>query len=67
MGHWSQILGKGTIPFASDAGGNQYFLDLKTSPASVKMCLHDENFAVVELALSFEDFIDRLSIDPEMI
>src|SRR5215469_13672208 len=35
---WQRILGKKTIPFARDGGGNQFFLDLKTSPPSVKVC-----------------------------
>ena len=64
---WRSILGEGSLPFASDAGGNQFFLDLKTSPARVKLCLHDENFAIVEVAPAFEAFIDRLSADPDMI
>jgi len=31
-----------------------------------KICLHEE-FRIVEIARSFEEFIDRLQIDPDMI
>lgn len=64
---WQHILGRDALPFASDGGGNLFFLDLKTTPAVVKVCIHDENFRVVDLAPSFEVFIDGLAIDPEMI
>ena len=64
---WRSILGKNAIPFAGDGGGNQFFLDLNTQAASVKLCVHDEKFAVVELAPTFEAFIDALFVDPDMI
>jgi hypothetical protein len=50
-----------------DGGGNQFFLDLTTSPPAVKVCVHDENFSIVDIAPSFESFIDGLSLDPDMI
>ncbi len=64
---WREILCENAIAFASDGGGNQFFLDMNTSPPSVKLCVHDENCAVVEIAPSFEIFIDALSVDPDMI
>ncbi len=64
---WRKILGEKTIPFADDGGGNQFFIDLKPSIPSVKLCVHDEKFAIVDIAPSFEAFIDALSIDPDMI
>lgn len=64
---WRGILGKGVLPFASDGGGNQFVLDLRVTPAAVRVCIHDENFRMVALASSFADFIDRLAIDPDMI
>jgi SMI1 / KNR4 family (SUKH-1) len=64
---WQRVLGKDALPFASDGGGNQFFLDLKTTPASVKVCVHDEGFRAVDLAPSFEVFIDGLAVDPDMI
>jgi len=64
---WQKILGENAIAFASDGGGNQFFIDMKTSPPSVKLCVHDENYAIVEIAPSFEIFIDALSFDPDMI
>jgi hypothetical protein len=65
--NWRTILGEKTIPFATDGGGNQFFLDLKTSPPSVKLCVHDDKFSIVEIAPSFWAFIDALSVDPDMI
>ncbi len=64
---WRPILGAGALPFADDGGDNQYFLDLTQTPHRVFICLHDENFATVELAASLDDFIDRLEIHPDMI
>jgi hypothetical protein len=60
-------LGKDALPFAEDGCGNQFFLDLKMIPAPVKICIHDANFLIVDLALSFSAFIDALSIDTEAI
>ncbi len=65
--HWKPILGQAALPFASDAGGNQFFLDLTSKPASVRLCLHDEGMRIVDVAPSFEMFIDSLKIDPDMI
>ena len=63
---WRPILGDKALPFASDGGGNEFFLDLEDSPPTVKICLHDEDMAVVDLAPSFEAFIDALYLDPDM-
>jgi cell wall assembly regulator SMI1 len=65
--HWRPILGNKALPFANDAGGNQYFLDLSKDPAPVKICVHDQNFRVVDIAASIDDFIDGLHVDPDMI
>jgi hypothetical protein len=67
MEQWKSILGKGAVPIADDGGGNQFFLDLKAIPPKVKVCIHDENFSIVDIAPSFEAFIDGLSTDPDMI
>jgi hypothetical protein len=67
MDRWQAILGKDRLVFAEDGGGNQFFLDLNAPTAAVKACVHDKNFAIVELAPSFELFIDGLSADPDMI
>jgi hypothetical protein len=64
---WRSILGKLSLPFATDAGGNQFYLDLSTDPPAVKVCIHDENFRAIGIAPSFEKFIDGLEIDPDMI
>ncbi len=64
---WQRVLGKNAIPFAMDGGGNQFFLDFKTSPPAVKICVHDENFNIEDIAPSFEAFIGALSVDPDMI
>jgi len=67
MEHWRPILGPEVLPFATDGCGNQFVLDLNTSPPRVRVCVHDENFSMVDLASSFEAFIDALGIDPEAI
>ena len=67
MEKWQKILGKDTLPFAADGGGNQFFLDLKAMPAPVKICVHDQNFSHIDLATSFEAFISGLATDPDMI
>jgi len=64
---WQQILGKAALPIANDGGGNVFFIDTASNSGAVKVCIHDDNFAVRDLAASFEDFIDRLSIDPDFI
>ncbi|MGA9780391.1 MAG: SMI1/KNR4 family protein [Verrucomicrobiia bacterium] len=64
---WKNILGEGCLPFAADGGGNQFFLDFKISPPPVKICVHDENFSIVDVAPTFESFIDGLTVDPDMI
>lgn len=64
---WRSKLGKDALPFAGDAGGNQFFLDFRTSPPSVKVCVHDEGFAVVDIAPTLEAFVDGLSFDPDMV
>jgi hypothetical protein len=65
--HWGSILGKTALSFAEDGGGNQFFLDFSKEPPSVKLCLHDEAMRTLEIAPTFEAFIDSLSIDPDMI
>jgi cell wall assembly regulator SMI1 len=67
MKHWRPILGAKAVPFATDGGGDQFFLDLSQDPAPVKICLHEEDCEIVELAGSFAEFLDRLHIDPDMI
>jgi hypothetical protein len=42
----------GILPFAEDGEGNQFRLDMRASPAAVKVCVHDENFAILDIAPS---------------
>lgn len=65
--HWTPILGQDAIPFASDAGGNQFFLDLSINPAVVRFCVHDEGMRIIDISATFESFIDSLEIDLDMI
>jgi hypothetical protein len=64
---WRPILGQNAIPFACDGGGNQFFLDFTSSPPMVRLCVHDENFSIVDIAPSFGSFIDALAADPEFV
>lgn len=65
--HWRKIIGNKSLPFASDGGGNLFFLDTSKEPAPVMLCLHDEKMAIKQLAPNFESFIDGLETDPDMI
>ena len=61
-------LSKKMIPFAADSGGNQLVLDFtRASIPCVKLCIHDENYKLIDVAQSFEEFIDLLSEDPDML
>lgn len=64
---WQEILGKNAIPIASDGGGNQIFLDIKNNSHCVKLCIHDEGYKIIEVADSFEGFIDKLEVHPDFI
>jgi hypothetical protein len=64
---WRRILGEDFVPFATDGGGNQFVFDFTTSPPSVKGCVNDRNYSLVDIAPSFEAFIDGLSIDLDII
>lgn len=64
---WKGILGDKALPFAETGGGDPFFLDFSVSPPSVKICLHSRGMSVVELAPTFEAFIDSLAINPDMI
>lgn len=64
---WRHVLGEGKFPFAGTGGGDVFVLDLTTSPPSVKGCVHEEGFRLVDIAPSFEAFIDALELDPDMI
>ncbi len=62
---WRPILGEEALPFASDGGGNQFYIDLSQETLRVCICIHDEGFRKIEIAKSFEEFIDRLKVDPD--
>jgi hypothetical protein len=65
--HWRPNLGQKAIPFAENGGGDKFFLDLSSSPPSVKVCIHDDQFKIIDIASSFEAFIDGLGLDPDTI
>lgn len=67
MRRWRSQLGTQAVPFASDAGGNPFFLDLTETPPRVKACVHDNNWAIVDLAPTFGVFVDSLSVNPDYI
>ncbi len=66
MTEWRPVLGLQAIPFANTGGDDQFFLDCGDVPPSVKLCLHDQAMRIVQIAPTFEAFIDELSIDPDM-
>jgi hypothetical protein len=64
---WRPVLGDKALPIAGDAFGNVYYLDMSSTPARVLFCDHEQNFATLEVAPSFGDFIDSLRLDPDTI
>lgn len=64
---WKNYTGQDKLPFAEDGGGNQFVLNLRSAENPVFLCLHDENFRLVKISDSFEDFIDDLEGNPEFI
>lgn len=64
---WGKILGSMALPIARDAGGNQFFLNLSDAVPSVWVYLHDENGEKIKLADSFEEFLAKLTINPDLI
>jgi hypothetical protein len=64
---WRPILGEKAVPFAENGCGDQFFLDLSTSPPCVKLFIHDDQFKIIDIASSFEAFIDGLRLDPDRI
>ena len=64
---WRPILGRFALPFADTQGGDEFFLDLSQTPAPVGVAIHDEDFRVVWLAHSLEEFVDGLALDPDAI
>ena len=64
---WRPYVGASALPIAGDGGGNILFLDLTAEPPPVKVCWHDENFAISELAPSLEELVDGLHIPEDYI
>jgi hypothetical protein len=64
---WRRYIGANGLPFAGDGGGNILFLDLATEPPPVKVCWHDENYLVGQMAPTFEALIDGLHIPEDYI
>jgi hypothetical protein len=64
---WRPYIGLSALPFAVDGGGNVVFLELSEEPHTVKVCWHDENFRIGQMASSLEEFIDGLRENPEYI
>jgi hypothetical protein len=64
---WRPILGDKAMPFANDGGGGQFFFDLSSTPASIKFCVNDPGFDIIDIVESFEAFIDGLYINPDCI
>jgi len=60
MAVWRRIVGDRYLPFADDGFGNVFMFDLATSPPKVVVCDHEESYAIIDLAPSFEAFVDSL-------
>jgi hypothetical protein len=54
------------LPFARDAGDNQFYLNLTDPVPTVWIYLHDTNERI-KLAEGLADFISRLTVNPDFI
>jgi hypothetical protein len=64
---WRSSTGQRIVPVANDGGGNQLVLNYDLSPPSVHMLIHDEDFRLLQVANTFDEFLNLLSRDPDMI
>jgi hypothetical protein len=64
---WQKAISESIVPIAQDGGGNQILLSFDSDPPNVKLCIHDEELRIVDVANTFGDFIDMLTEDPDMI
>lgn len=65
---WRSCVGRDALPIGGDGGGNLFFINTSSAgDGAVKICVHDDYFAIHMLAPSFEEFIDRLTVDPDFI
>lgn len=64
---WRPYIGHAALPIAGDGGGNILFLDLSMSAQPVKVCWHDEQFLVGDIAPTLGDFIAGLYIPEDYI
>lgn len=62
---WRPIVGELMLPFAETGTGDPFLLDFGTEPPCVAYCAHDDDFAIYDVAPSFEAFIDGLQLYPE--
>lgn len=64
--YWRPIIGINALPFAFDGGNKQFYLDQNKFPSPVRLWI-DEEIDSVYIAATFEEFIDSLDLDPDMI
>lgn len=64
---WQPTLGRRIFPIADNGGGDQIVLNVSTDPPSVQVCVHEEEFALLDVADSFGEFIDMLHEDPDLL
>ena len=67
MKSWQQVIPENMIPIASDQGGTQILLVCNALAPAIKLCIHDEEFRIIDVAESFTAFIDMLTEEPDMI
>lgn len=63
---WGGILGSGMLPLGRDGGGNQVYVSLRETPASVWLYRH-ENGQRLKLANSLDTFIESLTPNPDFV
>jgi len=64
---WQPTLGPKIVPIADNGGGDLIVLSFTTVPPSVQVCVHEEEFELLDVADSFSEFIDMLHEDPDLL
>ena len=64
---YRKYISRSALAFAENGGGDMIALDVEMLNNPVSIHYGDNNFKGVFLSDSFEEFIDGLKIDPEMI
>ncbi|AKS07109.1 SMI1/KNR4 family protein [Pseudomonas trivialis] len=63
---WAQVLGPFMLPLGRDGGGSQFYISLDSPSGSVWYYSH-EGSERIQLADSFDEFLQQLQVHPDFI